>query len=52
MYIDMFGKTRMKINLHLHTTVTDGQKSPEEAAEIYKNEGYDAIAITDHWKVS
>ena len=52
MYIDMFGKTRMKINLHLHTTVTDGQKSPEEAAEIYKNEGYDIVAITDHWKVS
>ncbi|MBQ3114765.1 MAG: hypothetical protein IJC06_01380 [Clostridia bacterium] len=52
MYTDMFGKTRMKINLHLHTSESDGWKFPEEAAEIYKNAGYDAVAITDHWKVS
>lgn len=49
MFQDMFGKNRMKINLHTHTTQSDGKKSPEEAAKIYKDAGYDAIAITDHY---
>lgn len=46
---DIFGKNRLKINFHTHTTCSDGKKTPEEAAEIYKNAGYDAIAITDHY---
>ncbi len=46
---DMFGVNRLKINLHMHTTLSDGVKTPEEAAEIYKKAGYDIIAITDHW---
>ncbi|MBE6897207.1 MAG: hypothetical protein E7477_08965, partial [Ruminococcaceae bacterium] len=50
MYKDIFGKTRAKLNLHTHTTVSDGSKSPEESARMYKEAGYDAIAITDHWK--
>ena len=29
---DMFGTDRLKINLHLHTTQSDGHKTPEEAA--------------------
>ena len=49
MYIDMFGKQRYKVNLHTHTTLSDGQKSPAEALQIYRNHGYDAIALTDHW---
>ena len=49
MYKDIFGKSRMKINFHTHTTVSDGKKTPEEAAAIYKAAGYDAIAITDHY---
>lgn len=52
MYTDIFGKKRMKLGLHIHTTESDGHKTPEEAAKIYKDAGYDAIAITDHWKVS
>ena len=47
---DMFGTNRLKINLHLHTTQSDGHKTPEEAAAIYREAGYDIIAITDHWK--
>ena len=47
---DIFGKTRYRVNLHTHTTVSDGKKSPAEAAKIYRDAGYDAIAITDHWK--
>ncbi len=50
MYKDIFGKNRLKINLHTHTTDSDGSKTPEQAAKIYKNKGYDIIAITDHWK--
>lgn len=51
MYTDILGKKRMKLGLHIHTTQSDGRVSPEEMAVIYKNAGYDAVAITDHWKV-
>ena len=50
MYTDIFGKTRAKIGLHTHTKISDGRVSPEESAKMYKEKGYDAIAITDHWK--
>ena len=49
MYTDLLGKTRWKVNLHTHTTLSDGQRSPAEAAQRYRAEGYDAIALTDHW---
>lgn len=48
MYIDIYGKKRQKLGLHIHTTRSDGRKTPEEVAEIYKSAGYDAIALTDH----
>lgn len=51
MYKDIFGKTRQKINFHMHTTLSDGAKTPEEAAKRYLEEGYDAVAMTDHWVV-
>ena len=50
MMTDMFGQTRLKVNLHLHTTDSDGHKTLEEAAAIYREAGYDIIAVTDHWK--
>lgn len=50
MMTDMFGQTRLKVNLHLHTTRSDGLRTPEEAVAIYKEAGYDIIAVTDHWK--
>ncbi len=49
MYLDLFGKTRYKINLHMHTTLTDGKASPAEVVKRYRSMGYDAIALTDHW---
>ena len=49
MIIDMFGKKRYKVNLHMHTTRSDGKKTPDEALQIYRNQGYDAVALTDHW---
>lgn len=50
MYTDMFGKKRVKVGLHHHTTLSDGHKTPNETAALYRDAGYDAIAITDHWK--
>lgn len=50
MYQDLFGIHRMKINLHMHTTCSDGDMTPVDAARTYKERGYDAIAITDHWE--
>ncbi len=49
MYTDIHGSRRLKINLHTHTTLSDGQKTPAECAAAYRAAGYDAIAITDHW---
>ncbi len=46
------GKRLFKGNLHLHTTFSDGLKTPKEAADIYEAAGYDFIAVTDHWKRS
>lgn len=37
-----------KANLHCHTTVSDGKKTPEEVKEIYKSFGYSVVAYTDH----
>lgn len=49
MQLDMFGKKRYKVNLHTHTTLSDGRKIPEEVIELYRAKGYDAVALTDHW---
>lgn len=49
MYLDLMGKPRVKLGLHHHTTASDGSKTPEELAALYRAAGYDAIALTDHW---
>lgn len=49
MQTDLFGKKRYKVNLHTHTTLSDGHRTPEEVAQIYAEQGYDALALTDHW---
>jgi len=41
-----------KGNLHIHTTESDGAKTPAEIAEHYRRSGYDFICITDHDKVA
>ena len=35
----------------MHTTVSDGVLEPVEAINVYRNAGYDFIAISDHRKV-
>ena len=37
-----------KANFHLHTTNSDGRRSPEEVIALYREQGYDVLAITDH----
>lgn len=52
MQIDIFGNERWKVNFHTHTNLSDGKLSPTDALKLYKLHGYDAVALTDHWKVS
>ena len=40
-----------KVNMHSHSTLSDGRQSPEELKEAYKAKGYSAIAFTEHSKV-
>ncbi len=37
-----------KANMHMHTTVSDGCWTPEQAKEEYKKRGYSIMAYTDH----
>jgi len=46
---DKEGNDWYKVGLHIHTTLSDGHKTPEEVVAEYKAQGYDAIALTDHW---
>ena len=41
-----------RIDLHVHTTASDGTASPAEAVRLAKETGLSAIAITDHDTVS
>lgn len=36
-------------NLHTHSTLSDGVLSPEEVCRRYRDEGYDFLALTDHF---
>lgn len=38
----------MKIDLHIHTNLSDGILSVEETLSIYKKEGFSIVSITDH----
>ena len=46
----LFGskKNFYKANMHCHTTLSDGKKTPAEIKEAYKAEGYSVVAFTDH----
>jgi len=37
-----------RANLHAHTTMSDGDLSPEQSADFYEQAGYQVLAITDH----
>ena len=40
--------TFYKANLHCHSTISDGESTPEELVEQYRNHGYSILSITDH----
>ncbi|HET6739735.1 MAG TPA: CehA/McbA family metallohydrolase [Kribbella sp.] len=37
-------------NLHTHSNLSDGYLSPAETAQVYRDAGYDFVAITDHFR--
>lgn len=36
-------------NLHTHSTMSDGARTPEEVVGDYRSRGYDFISLTDHF---
>lgn len=49
MFTDSAGKNWYKGNLHTHTTRSDGRMPPRQVLELYAQNGYDFLALTDHW---
>lgn len=37
-----------KANLHCHTTLSDGRRTPEEVKALYLSRGYSVVVYTDH----
>jgi hypothetical protein len=46
------GARLLRGNLHTHTSISDGRRSPEEVLAFYAENGYDFVALTDHWRAS
>ena len=38
----------MRLDLHVHTTASDGRSSPAEVVRLAADGGLDVLAITDH----
>jgi hypothetical protein len=47
-YVISEGGDFYKASLHNHSTLSDGQYTPEEIKEMYQKVGYSILAITDH----
>jgi len=41
-----------KANFHMHSTVSDGKLPLTETMNLYRQEGYDILAATDHYKAN
>lgn len=48
MYIISPDQRQYKANLHSHSTLSDGKRTPEELKRMYKDKGYSILSITDH----
>ena len=48
MYLISPSKKQYKANLHSHSVISDGKRTPEELKKMYKSQGYSVLAITDH----
>ena len=42
------GLPEFKANLHCHTTVSDGELTPQQIKECYQKAGYSVVAFSDH----
>ncbi len=47
-YRSLTGGKWLRGNLHAHTTVSDGSRTPQRTINDYAKRGYDFLAITDH----
>ena len=52
--IDFYGRklSAFKSALHIHSTVSDGDFTPDEVIRRYKEAGFDVLAFTDHHKAN
>lgn len=50
MYIELIPESGKfyKVNMHNHTTLSDGKQTPEEVKRQYMEHGYSAVVFTDH----
>lgn len=48
MYLISPEKKQYKANLHCHSNLSDGKRTPEQLKEMYKGHGYSILSITDH----
>ena len=49
MFVDLLGKTRIKLGVHICSTRSYGKEKPGDISKIYIDRNYDAIALTDNW---
>ncbi len=42
----------LRTALHLHSLESDGTVGPSELVKAYAADGFDVVALTDHWKVT
>ncbi len=45
---DLFSCRPYRGDLHVHTCMSDGKEAPEYVAAVYRQSGFDFMAITDH----
>ncbi len=52
--INFYGKelNTYKANFHMHSTVSDGKLSLLDTVNLYREQGYDILAATDHYKAN
>lgn len=48
MYLISPAQKQYKANLHCHSNLSDGKKTPRQLKRMYKKAGYSILAITDH----
>jgi hypothetical protein len=42
----------LRCALHTHSTVSDGTLAPRHLVQAYQEQGFDVVAVTDHWRLT